>query len=409
MFRRTLLGGTVSSFLALACRSGFAGSFEQLTKTKKRCIILWMAGGPSQMETFDPKPGAPTGGPTQALETEVADLKICEWLPQMAKMAPHLNVLRSLTAREGEHTRATSLMHTGFSPIAAFPRPELGCLVAEAEATHGNSEMPGFVALGGQDTLRVGPAYLGDPLAAFEIADSDSTLRLLKQLKRGRNRFELMQDLSRDFESRYRHPNVRRQQATIKRIEGLLDSKLAEELDMSRDAAELSRYGSGEFAKNVFLARKLIESGVSCVEVQLGGWDTHINNFRDVERLCGELDKPWAALLRDLQERNLWEDTLVLWMGDFGRTPTINGNQGRDHFPKISNAVLAGGGLPQGQVIGRTNANGTSIEEAPVTVPDLFATILGQFGIAPDEEYSTEFDSPTQATDGGKVIPQLVV
>lgn len=403
--RRTALSYAATGFLGLACRQGYSAPLRKLRNTQKRCIVLWMAGGPSQFETFDPKPGEVTGGPTQAITTEVPGLSISEHLPLVAKQAEHLNVVRSLSSQEGEHQRATYLMHTGFSPIAAFPRPELGSLVAHQQEAV--DHLPGFVTLGGESGARIGNAYLDEQFAAFEIGDPRQTLELLNKLKRSRGRFDLLNKLSGEFDQRHQQALVQERKATLERVEGLLDSRLTEILNLETDKEDLERYGESDFGRNLLLARKLIESGVSCVEVQLGGWDTHLQNFRQVSQLCRTLDQPWARLIQDLKERELWEDTLVLWMGDFGRTPKINGNQGRDHFPGISNAVLAGGGLSGGQVIGKTNAMGTRIEEAKVSTADLFATILARFGIEPDEEFTTTFGSPTEATDAGKIIADL--
>lgn len=401
--RRHWLTATASGFAAYAIRTGNAhGVTKVLQQSTCRCIILWMDGGPSQLETFDPKPGTNTGGPTQALETEIDGLQVSEHLPMLARRASDLNVIRSLTSREGEHLRAKYLQHTGFQPIAAFPRPELGALLARQ--LH-QGELPGFVTLGSPG---LGPAYLGEEFAPFAIEDPVATVRLLKQLRDGRHRFQLLDSLNHDFDQQWGFGRVHRRKATLRRVEGLLDTRLTELLDVEREpAATWQAYGDTAFARNLVLARRLIESGVTCVEVQLGGWDTHQNNFSSTARLCHQLDRPWAALIDDLKQRELWDDTLVIWMGDFGRTPTINPQLGRDHFPTVSNAVLAGGGLRGGTIIGRTNALGMSIEENPVSIADLFATLLSRIGIRPDQEFETSFGSPTSATDGGKVIPEL--
>lgn len=402
MFNRRQMLVSTAGFTGYAMAHGRAAGFVRALKaTTKRAIILWMDGGPSQLETFDPKPGTTTGGPTTALGTDVDDLQISSHLPRIAELANDLNVIRSLTSNEGDHQRAKYLGHTGFKPIAAFPRPELGSLFAHQ--LH-EGALPGFISLG---STGYGPAYLGEEFAPFSIEDPDSTVRLLKRLRSGKRRFELLDALTDEFDQRLDIGPIARRKATLQRVEGLLDTDLTELLDVETAGNEAAEYGESPFARSLLTARRLIEGGVTCVEVQLRGWDTHQNNFRAVGELCRQLDGPWAQLIEDLKARDLWDETLVIWMGDFGRTPVINAQLGRDHFPAVSNVVLSGGGLPGGQVIGRTNSTGSRIEDQPVKTADLFATILHRIGISPDESYQTKFDSPTEATDSGNVIPQL--
>ena len=400
--RRQLFGASVTGFAAYATQQGKAAAFAKSVETAaRRCIILWMDGGPSQFETFDPKPGTSNGGAVKAIPTDVDDLQISEFLPSLSRHAADLNVIRTVTSNEGEHERARYLNHTGFKPISGFPRPELGALFAH-ELHRG--ELPGFITLGGEG---YGPAYLGEANAPFTISDPADTLRQLRKLRSSKQRFRLLDELSTDFDHRHSLGPVRKRKATLQRVEGLLDSDLTEILDVNDEGGTTNPYGKSEFANKLRMARRLLEGGVTCVEVQLSGWDTHTNNFATVANLCRQLDGPWSFLIDDLKNRDLWKDTLIVWMGDFGRTPTINSQQGRDHFPAISNAVLAGAGLPGGVVIGRTSRTGTQIEEQPVTTADLFATILHQIGVAPDQEYQTSFGSPTEATDDGKPVETL--
>jgi uncharacterized protein (DUF1501 family) len=171
--------------------------------------------------------------------------------------------------------------------------------------------------------------------------------------------------------------------------------------------ASRERYGESGFGQSCLLARRLLESGVRFVEIQLGGWDTHTDNFNAVRNLCGELDGPWSCLMDDLSASGLLDETIVVWMGEFGRTPQINGQNGRDHYPNSTPVVIGGGGIAGGRVVGKTNKNGTEIDGPSYKVADLFATIFNQFNIKPDQEFTTNFDSPTTATDKGQIIKEL--
>lgn len=400
--RRNVLSVSLGGFAAFAHRCRKANAWTRtLRGSARRCIILWMDGGPSQFETFDPKPGKGTGGPTRSIGTEVEGIEFSEHLPELAKRAGDLNVLRTVQSDEGEHVRASYLNHTGFKPVSGFPRPEIGSLFAHQFRSN---ELPGFVTLGG---VGYGPAYLGDAYAPFAIENPEKTVRLLRELHSNSRRFELLDSLSRDFDAGHDFGGIRTRRANLERIERLLDTDLAELLDVDGKAAAAA-YGSGDFARRLLMARRLIEGGVTCVEVQLGGWDTHQNNFSTVASLCGQLDRAWAGLIDDLKQRRLWEDTLVIWMGEFGRTPIINARSGRDHFPAISNVVLSGGGLPGGTVIGKTSQLGDRIEQRPIPTADLFATIVHLMGVSPDQEFETTFGSPTQATDHGQAIQELL-
>jgi uncharacterized protein (DUF1501 family) len=192
-------------------------------------------------------------------------------------------------------------------------------------------------------------------------------------------------------------------------IETLVSTSFRETLDLERETAETrQRYGDHEFGRRCLLARRLLEQDVPFVEVQLDGWDTHVNNFAQVGELTSMIDGPWCALIDDLVANGLWDDTLLVWMGDFGRTPTINGQNGRDHFPAVTPVVLGGGCISGGQTVGHTSRGGTSVEGSSYRVADVSATILHLLGTTPDQEFQTSFGSPTQATDNGSVISEVI-
>ncbi len=218
-----------------------------------------------------------------------------------------------------------------------------------------------------------------------------------------------MDQLSTRFREEHRDAMIDRRRSMTAKIERIVTTPFVDALDFDKEPASVrERYGETNFGKSCLLARRLIESGVHFVEVQLGGWDTHSNNFQAVRELSGQLDRPWAALMDDLQDRGLLEETIVLWMGEFGRTPSINAQNGRDHFPDVTPVVIGGGGIAGGRVIGKTTQDGSTVEGKAHRVADLFATLYHQFGIEPTAEFTTAFDSPTKATDDGKVIEELL-
>ncbi len=404
--RRRFLGSSAAGFFAWAWRFGCPRLVQAAISRSpglRRCIVLWMDGGPSQMETFDPKPGTETGGPVQSIATSVPGLHISEFLPQIARRMHHLSVIRNLTSTEGEHQRAQHLMHTGYPRIDSFPRPSLGSIVSYETPP---SAIPRYVTLGSRG---FGPAFLGPEHGPFSIGDPDEARDMLSVLRQRRERLQFLQELSRPFATRHPDAAVQRRRAMIGQIEQLVDTPFSRALDLQREpASSRQRYGDSEFGRFCLLARRLLEADVRFVEIQLGGWDTHSGNFSATRRLCETIDLPWAALLDDLDERGLLDDTVLLWMGEFGRTPVINAAAGRDHFPAVTPAVIGGGGVRGGQVVGATTRDGRAIDGDSLTVPDLFATVLQRLDIEPDTEFTTSFGSPAPATDGGTPIAALL-
>ncbi len=400
--RRGFLGGTLGGFFAYALRNG-ALLGEQAAGKARRCIVLWMDGGPSQLDTFDPKPGELTGGGLRAIETAVPGVRISEHLPEIARRMKKLSILRSLHSKEGDHLRGQYLLHTGYPLVEGFPRPAAGAVVSSEAAP---SRMPRYVTLGAPG---FGPAYLGAAHAPFSIEDPREALQTLRAMERRKGRIELMRALDRPFDEEHPAGVLERRQDAIRKIEELVDTPFVRALDLEREPArESDRYGAGAFGRRCLAARRLLEAGVPFVEVHQGGWDTHLDNLAKVKELCGEIDRPWAALVDDLEAKGLLAETVVVWMGEFGRTPEINVQRGRDHYPRVTCAVLGGGGLAGGRVVGDTGRAGMEIVRDPATVPDLFATLFWRMGIDPKRRFRTEFGGTATATDGGTPIKDLI-
>ena len=401
--RRSFAATVAGGFFGFAWRHSHSQLFAATASNQlKRCLVLWMEGGPSQLETFDPKPGTSTGGPTEKIGTSVPDIQIAASLPHVAQRMQDLAVVRNLTFTEGEHERATYTMHTGYPQVPGFPRPSIGSVISHAAPT---VNFPQNVSIGGPN---FGPAFLGVEHAPFSIGSPDESLAKLRRLKRKRGRLDYIQELNATFDASHLDSAIRQRTNTIRQLQNLVTTPFVDALDLARESSDvINRYGDGDFARNCLAARRLLEAGVQFVEVRQNGWDTHVNNFSATERLCQSIDQPWLALLQDLRASGLLAETLVVWMGEFGRTPSVNGNNGRDHFPKVTPVVLAGAGIQGGQVVGATNSSGTSIQGESYRVADLFATIYKSLGIDPDTEFETAFGAPTKITDDGEVITEL--
>src|SRR5262249_42142964 len=333
---------------------------------------------------FDPKPGRPTGGEFKAIATAVAGIQISEHLPGLAARMKHLAIVRSLTANEGNHERARRLMHTGYAPQAGVDHPALGSIVAEKRAP---DDLPGYVAVSGPGEAA---GFLSAELSPFFVQSAGKPVRYLEPAGVGEARFARRIELWRSFEDDFLRSHASRYaeaQRTVgeKAIAMMHSPRVAAFKLDDEPAATRQAYGDGEFGLGCLMARRLVEAGVPFVEVTHKGWDTHKDNFPTVKRLSEELDRGMGALLDDLAARGLLDQTLVAWMGDFGRTPTINGNGGRDHYPGCQSVVLAGGGIRGGQVVGATDADGVAVKDRPVAVPDLFRTLATQLGLDPDE------------------------
>lgn len=402
--RRAFVGGTIGGFFAYALRNQCAAGLAQRPLGRaKRCLVLWMDGGPSQLDTWDLKPGTTTGGEFKTISTAIPGLAISETLPEMARQMGDLSILRNLTSPEGDHGRAQYYLHTGYQFVPGFPRPSLGSVVSHETPETG---FPRYVSIGSRG---YGPAFLGPDHAPFSLENAAEAFELLGRIRRRRKRIGLLQDLGSDFDQEHATATLDRRRALMSRIDSLVTTPFVDALNLERlPEQDRQRYGESGFGTSCLLARRLLETGVNFVEVQHGGWDTHGDNFSAVRSLCAEIDRPWATLLEDLRSNGLLSETLVLWMGDFGRTPQINAGRGRDHFPQITPAVIGGGGIRGGIAVGQTNPLGTEIDGPSYKVADLFATVFTAMGIDPAQEFRTTFDSPTSATDKGQPIAPLL-
>jgi hypothetical protein len=406
---------------------------------KKAVILLWMNGGPTQTDTFDMKPGHANGGPFKEVQTSAPGLKICEHLPTVAKFGDKMAVVRSMSTKEGDHGRATFLMRTGYLPQGPIQYPTLGSLVSK-EIGNPDNPLPNFVSIAPYRQFSpaafnsgfLGPQYaplvVGDALQQFQpqgqagynenaLKVQDLDLPADVDPRHADARIDLLKDMEDDFVKARPGVAARSHQTAYERAVKLMKTaagkafNLEEEKDSVRD-----KYGKNLFGQGCLLARRLVERGVPFVEVTLGGivgggfgWDTHANNFDQVKGLCGVLDPAWGQLMTDLKERGLLDSTLIVWMGEFGRTPVINQSRGRDHYPNAWATVMVGGGIKGGQAVGKTSAGGETVEERPVSVGDFLATVVAAVGVDPTKQNNSNVGRPIRiAEPTAKVIKEVL-
>lgn len=411
--RRDFLRGVTAASLAagtLGWHDLLTAKSAELQARGMSCILLWMQGGPSQIETFSPLPGHPNGGETKAISTSVPGVEISENLPNLAQVMENVAVIRSMTSKEGSHPRATSLLHTGYLPSASIKYPTLGSLVTQ-QIRDEACELPAFVMVGNPGRNTANGGFLGVDYDAFSVARSGqppANSRPGVAEDRFRRRLDLLDRLQTSASDSRNDRYVRDHMSLYRKASKMILSPQMEAFDLSREPdAVRQAYGEGDFASGCLLARRLVESGVTFVEVVSNGWDTHQDNFTRVKQLTGQIDQPFAQLIRDLKERGRLDSTLIVWMGEFGRTPKINARTGRDHFPRVFNVALAGGGIRGGQVIGKTNPAGDAVEDRPVSVTDLFQTICKGLRIDAQMQNMSGIGRPIKVVDGGEPVNEL--
>jgi uncharacterized protein (DUF1501 family) len=397
---------------------------------RRACILLWMNGGPSQMDTFDLKPGTANGGPYKEVQTNVPGIKISEHLPKIAQHADRMAIVRSMNTKEADHGRATYLMRTGHLPGGPIQYPVLGSLVAK-ELEPPGAELPSFVSIAPFRFLSpaaFGPGFLGPQYAPLVVGENgapfvvrggqDNTDQQLKvqdldlpagvSARRGAARVQLLDEMEQDFLADRSGVASLSHRTAYQRAVTMMHSAAVKAFDLDDEPKELrDRYGRNLFGQGCLLARRLVERGVPFVEVTLAqvpnaqvfGWDTHQNNFDQVEKLSGVLDAAWATLMEDLKAKGLLDTTLIVWMGEFGRTPRINGNKGRDHWASSWSTVLAGGGIKGGQVVGKTSPDGMAVEERPVAVADLLGTVGLALGLDIRKQNQSNVGRPIRFVD----------
>jgi len=356
----------------------------------KSCILLWMSGGPSHLDTFDLKPGAPDRirGEFRQASTSVPGIQISEHFPQFSRLVQHAAVLRSMSTVESDHQLASYHVHTGYQKRAGgIAFPSLGAIVAD-ELGQRDFPLPNFVCLGRGPRQASRSGFLGPDHQPLDVADPDRGTDFLAPLA-GPSEFErqyqVLQRLNAAFAEAYRAEAARAHASALDRAVRLMTAGQKRAFDLSQEAdADRDRYGRGSFGQGCLMARRLVEAGVRFVEVLLGdgvGWDTHQGNFPRTRALSLEADAGMSALIEDLHHSGRLDSTLVIWMGEFGRSPQITSGGGRNHWARAWSSVLAGGGIRGGQVVGRTDRDAAEVVDRPISVTDFLATVCRVLGI----------------------------
>ena len=403
MNRRSFLSG----FSALPLIGAMSSHADEMKKNNKSAILLWMGGGPSTMDIWDLKPKAPTGGPFRPIST-TGDVQICEHMPEMAKHMHNMAIVRSMSTREADHMRGRYYMHTGYVPNPSIEHPSYGAVLAN-QLDRDDLEIPQFVSVGGGS---MGAGFLGAQYNPFSV-NSDGRIRNLdmKVDERLIQRAYALDLIESNFINQKRGSLAKDHQSVLKQAFNLLTSEQMEAFKVAGEPeAVKERYGDNGFGKGCLMARRLVEVGVPFIEVNLGGWDNHQNIFPTLkDNKLPMLDKGMSALVEDLEQRGLLEDTAIIWMGEFSRTPRINGNAGRDHWARSWSVVVGGAGMNGGIAVGATNDDGTKVITDPYTSQDVMASVCKALGIPLSTTFTSNSGRPMKIANSGKVIKELFV
>ncbi len=417
MSRRHFMGHmatTAMTLPALQFMSTLEANAEAVRKSNKSCIFLWMGGGPATIDIWDLKPESEkNGGPFKPIQTSASGVMISEHLPTVAKQMKHLNIIRSLNSKEGNHDRGTYALHTGYVPNPTVVHPSFGAICSyELGERLENFDLPHFISIG---TPSMGAGFLGMAHSPFMVQNPNAPIANLLppagvSNERLERRLQMLGLVENKFVSQRRGQSAKDHKSVYGKTIRMMNSrygdafKLKGEPDAVRDA-----YGRNEFGSGCLMARRLVEMGVTFVEVGMGGWDTHADNFDKLGKdLLPKLDKAMGTLVSDLEQRGLLDSTMIVWAGDFGRTPRINQNAGRDHWPNSWSVVMGGGGMKGGQAVGALDKDGVDIVDRPVGVMDLIATMTKTMGIKIDTQYTMPRGRPVKVVDGGTPIKELV-
>ncbi|MGE3805631.1 MAG: DUF1501 domain-containing protein [Gemmataceae bacterium] len=410
--RRAFLKGALATGTGLALPN-WGGLFNSQTmaadtaKKRKACILIWANGGASQLDTFDMKPGRPTGGPFRPMQSKIPGIQLCEYLPKMAQHVDKLAIIRSMKTQSPDHPDGIYHMHTCYKMSERMPHPELGAMIAKY-AGNIDADLPSFIRMG--PTGNAGSGYLGPQYEPFGIGRDGrlggftSAYLDEKEEKRRAELFRFMEEQNgklnkaEPFDS---HRFAKERAWKLLRAKKVFD--ISKDWDQYKD-----RYGDSDLGRGLLMARKLVEAGVPFIEIGHDNYDSHADNFVCHKANMNQLDPAWSTLLEDLGERGLLQDTLVVWMGEVGRTPNINNRAGRDHYIRAWTIVLAGAGIKGGQQYGSTDQDGKDVKDNPVSEGDLFSTIYHSLGVDPRVKHYVGTRPIWATPEGSKPIKELV-
>ena len=382
---------------------------NDLKKRNKSAILLWMSGGPSTIDLWDLKPGAATGGIFKPVSTSADGIQICEHLPLMAKQMHHMNIVRSMSTREADHTRGRYYMHTGYVPNPNIEHPSYGSVIShELMSSIPQIDIPPFVSIGGAS---IGAGLLGTSYSPFVVNSNGAVRDLNMDIDQSRldQRLRMLKTIEDKFVNEKRGDYASDHSKLLTKTVKLMTSSQMEVFKVSKEPKEVQeRYGNTGFGRGCLMARRLVEMGVPFIEVDLGGWDNHTDIFKTLQdQKLPELDKAMSALISDLNDKGLLQDTAIICMGEFGRTPNINSNGGRDHWAKSWSVVVGGAGFNSGTVVGETSSDGKEVITEPYTSQDLMASVLKSLGISLETNFTAKNGRPMRIANSGKLIKEL--
>lgn len=420
--RRSFVSGAAKTFLGVTAAShlhtrviaapGQGTSPLKQAATARNVIYLYMNGGMSHLDTFDPKPEkAEIMGLTKVSNTNVDGIRVSNNIPLIARQMDKLAVIRSMTSTQGAHEQGSYYQHTSYTQRSSIRHPSMGAWLQKFQG-RGNPTLPGSVMIG-NDSRHPGAGFFESRFAPLMVSDPEGGINNVRTNSwftedRFNNRLEVARKLDRQFAETYDVKNVRAYSDMYDDALKMMKSEELKAFDLSEESDALrKRYGSERFGQGCLLARRLVEHGVRFVEVSFGSWDTHNANFTRVPELCEELDVALSTLLQDLESRGLLQETLVVLATEFGRTPEINANDGRDHHAPGFTCLMAGGGIRGGQVYGATDEIGHKAVENPVTIPEFNATIAYALGLPMDQVLYSPSKRPFTVADKGQPITSL--
>lgn len=419
--RRQFLANAARAYLGVHLFPMFGASIAEAAPANaaqvakaKHIIYLFMSGGMSHLDTFDPKPKKKdVMGKTQAIASAADDIQLGHYLTHTAKVMDKVAVINSMTSVQGAHEQGAYVMHTSYNMRGTIKHPSLGSWVMKLGGRI-NQDIPGFVSI---DTPsdHSGGGFFGAKYAAAPIGSPHEGLQDSRRVgevskENFDRRLSLADKLNQKFHGRYANADVQAYQDLYQEAIRLMNSKDLKAFNLNEESEETKKlYGPGRFAQGCLLARRLVEHGVRFVEVQLGGWDTHYDNFTAVEGRCSEFDQAYAALITDLEKRGKLQETLVVVATEFGRTPEIKSEhkEGRDHHPSAYTCLLAGGGIKGGYKHGETDATGNRVRKDPVTVQDFNATIAKAMGLPHDLVIMSPSKRPFKIADKGTPVDDV--
>jgi hypothetical protein len=382
----------------------------ELKSNNRSAILLWMGGGPSTIDLWDLKPGASTGGPFKPINTNADGIQICEHLPMLSKNMDKLSIIRNMSTREADHGRGRYYMHTGYVPNPNIEHPSYGSIIShELEDKVPHLNIPLFISVDGGS---VGPGFLGMTYSPFVVSNNGNIrdLNMGMDPTRLSQRLEMLSVIEDKFIKEKRGGSALDHRKILNKTVNLLTTKQMEAFKVNLEPQDVrERYGNTAFGRGCLMARRLVELGVPFIEVDMGGWDNHGGIFQTLQnQKLPDMDKAMSALIEDLDQKGLLDTTSIIWMGEFGRTPNINGGGGRDHWARSWSVVVGGGDFKRGIVVGETNHDGTEIiSKNSYSSEDLLASVIKSLGLSTSTTFTSKSGRPMKIANTGKVIDEL--